>query len=155
MAKTNPNKANQHTPDERQAICWEFYVQSILNGKPNAYESAIKAGYEESSASLITVTSWFIERNTKLKRRDMLSKAEQKLEKTLDYSPEEIDEEGNMKIKTDLLRIQTDVAKHITSTLGKEEGYSSRIEQTGANGKDLIPETFTEEEKTNLLALLK
>lgn len=33
--------------------------------------------------------------------------------------------------------------------------FSERIEQTGKDGKDLIPDTFTEEERTNLLSLLK
>ena len=150
MAKANPNGSNQYTPDERQKICWDFYLESILKGKPNAYESAIKSGYEEDSARNITLTGWFKDREQKLKRKEMLTKAETKLEKTLDYSPEETDENGIVKIKVDLLRIQTDVAKHITSTLGKEEGYSSRIEQTGANGTPLqivFDESFKDKTK--------
>ena len=54
--------------------------------------------------------------------------------KTLKYKTMEIDENGNEKIKTDLLRIQNDASKHITSTLGKEKGYSNRTEVTGKNG---------------------
>jgi hypothetical protein len=76
----------------------------------------------------------------KLKRKDLLSKAEKCLHKTLEYDPEE---EG--KIKTDLLRIQTDIAKFITSTQGKDKGYSNRTEITGENGKDLIPDQESKE----------
>jgi len=134
MADTNPNGANQYTPDEREQKCWDFYVESITLGKPNAYESAIKAGYEESSAKNITLRGWFKERLEDLDRKDMLSKAEKKLSKTLDYNPEDAD--GN--IKVDLLRVQVDASKHLTSTLGKDKGYSSRQENTGKDGKDLV-----------------
>ena len=62
----------------------------------------------------------------------MLTKAEKVLDKTLTYEP--VDQEGN--IKTDLLRIRTDVAKHVSKTLGKEH-YSERQEHTGKNGSPL------------------
>jgi len=119
---TNPNGANQHTPDPREQKCWDFYVESITNGRPNAYESAIKAKYSEDHARNITLQGWFKERLEDLERKDMLSKAEKKLAKTLTY---EVEKEGE--IKTDLLRIQTDVAKHITNTLGKKH-YSTKGE---------------------------
>lgn len=131
---TNPNGANGTTSDPREQICWDFYVESITKGQVNAYASAIKAGYEESSAKQITVRRWFLERLENLERQNMLSKAEKVLKKTLEYSSEEIDNEGKQKVKTDLLRIQTDVAKHLTSTLGKDKGYSTRQENTGKDG---------------------
>ena len=122
--KPNPNGANGSTSDPREQVCWDFYVESVIAGMPNAYASAIKANYEESSAKNITLRGWFKERLEDLERKDMLSKAEKKLSKTLTYEVE--DEDG--KIKTDLLRIQTDVAKHLTSTLGKNKGYSTKTE---------------------------
>lgn len=131
---TNPNGANGTTSDPREQTCWDFYVESIIKGQVNAYESAIKAGYEESSAKHITLRRWFIERLEDLERKQMLSKAEKKLSKTLDYNPEDAD--GN--IKVDLLRVQVDASKHLTSTLGKDKGYSSRTENTGKDGKDLV-----------------
>lgn len=131
---TNPNGANGTTSDPREQTCWDFYVESIIKGQVNAYESAIKAGYEESSAKHITLRRWFIERLEDLERKQMLSKAEKKLSKTLDYNPEDAD--GN--IKVDLLRVQVDASKHLTSTLGKDKGYSSRQENTGKDGKDLV-----------------
>lgn len=126
---TNPNGANGTTSDPREEVFWELYVKNNLE---NAYQCALQADYTESTARNITTRDWFIERLGKLRRKDMLTKAEKVLDKTL--SLEAIDKEGN----TDpaILRIQTDVAKHVTSTLGKKD-YSTRTEQTGADGKDL------------------
>lgn len=131
--RTNPNGANQSTSDPREQVCWDFYVESITAGMPNAYASAIKAGYEESSAKNITLRGWFKERLDDLDRKDMLSKAEKKLARTLTYEVEKADGE----IKTDLLKIQVDVSKHLTSTLGKNKGYSNRNELSGPDGAEL------------------
>jgi len=132
MNRTNPNNANQYVLDPRQKICWEYYINPKSETFGNGLRSAIKAGYEEGTASQITTFPWFVE---KLRRLNMLSKAEKVLDKTLEYKTET--EDG--KVQVDLLRVQTDVAKHITKTLGKEEGYSERTELTGKNGNDLIP----------------
>ena len=43
----------------------------------------------------------------------------------------------------------------ITKVILTKHGYREGIEQTGKDGKDLIPETITPEEKTALLGLLK
>ena len=129
--KSNPNGANGTTSDPREQIMWDNYIKSITNGRESAKQAALDAGYEEATASQITVRSWFLERKEKLKRKEILSKAEKVLEKTLTYSTD--DEEG--KVKTDLLRIQTDVAKFVASTQGKDKGYSTRTEVTGEDGK--------------------
>lgn len=131
---TNLIGANGKTSDPREQICWDNYVKSIAIGQENAYQSAIDAGYAIDTARNITMNDWFKERLGRLRRKDMLSKAEKVLDKTLTYNTE--DAEG--KIMTDLLRVQTDVAKHITKTLGKED-YSERKELTGANGEELQP----------------
>lgn len=123
--RTNPNGANGTTSDPREQVMWDYYVDSIRENRTNAYESAIKAGYEEATAKQITIRRWFIERLEDLERKDMLSKAEKKLAKTLTYDVEDPD---TGKVQTDLLRIQTDVAKHLTSTLGKNKGYSTKTE---------------------------
>lgn len=127
--QTNPNGANGTTSDPREQVMWDFYVDSIRENRVNAYESAIKAGYEESSAKNITARGWFNERLEDLERKDMLSDAEKVLKKTLKYKTEDAD--GN--VRTDLLRIQTDVSKHLTSTLGKNKGYSTKIENEVTN----------------------
>lgn len=151
MAETNPNGANGTTSDPREQITWDNYVAKLSKGIENAYESAIEAGYSEDSARNITMRDWFKERLGKLKRKDMLSNSEKKLARTLEY---EVEDKETGKIQTDLLRIQVDVAKTLVSTLGKDEGYSTRSEVTGKDGKDLIPEPLSEEEKEKLNALL-
>ena len=128
--QTNPNGANQYTSDPREQICWDNYIKTILNGQENAYQSAIDAGYEEATARQITVRSWFIERKDKLRRKDMLSKAERNLDKTLDLVC--VNDEG--KIVPELLKIQVDVSKTIVQTLGKNEGYSTRTETDVTSG---------------------
>lgn len=130
MSVTNPNGANQYNLDPRQKLCWDSYINPKSETFGNAYQSCLKAGYEESYATQITATEWFID---KVRRLNMLGKAEKVLDKTLTYATED----DNGKVKTDLLRIQTDVAKHITATLGKNEGYSTRNELTGKDGRDL------------------
>lgn len=122
--QSNPNGANGTTSDPREQICWDFYVESVIKGEVNAYASAIKAKYSEDHARNITMQGWFKERLEDLERKDMLSKAEKKLAKTLTYEVE--NKEGE--VRTDLLRIQVDVSKHLTSTLGKNKGYSTKTE---------------------------
>ena len=132
---SNVSVANGSTSDPREQDCWDYYVESITaGGKGNAMQAALKAGYSDDHARNITIQGWFVERLEKLKRKDLLSKAEKCLHKTLDYNPEE---EG--KIRTDLLRIQADIAKFITSTQGKDKGYSNRTELTDGDGKPLQP----------------
>lgn len=121
---TNPNGANGTTSDPREQITWDIYISKLSKGLDNAYESAIEGGYSKDSARNVTMRDWFKERLGKLRRKDMFSKAEKVLDKTLTYEP--VNEEG--KIDTALLRVQTDVAKHITNTLGKDEGYSTKAD---------------------------
>lgn len=65
----------------------------------------------------------------------MLSRAERVLKKALIMKTADPD---TGKEQADLLRIQTDVAKHITKTLGKDEGYSERSEVTGKDGSPIV-----------------
>ncbi len=135
--ESNPNGANQTTSDPREQKMWDFYIEGMAKGIVNAYESSIKAGYSEDHSRNITMQGWFKERLSELERKEMLSLAEKVLMKTLKYKTEKISENGVEEVRTDLLRIQTDVSKHVTSTIGKNKGYSTRTEQTGAEGKDL------------------
>ncbi len=127
---SNVSQANQYTSDEREQICWDFFIESITIGQENAYGSAIKAGYSEDHSRNITLQGWFKERLDKLKRRGMFSKAERLLDKTMDYEP--LDMEGNINVP--LLAVQTKVATTLVTALGKDDGYSTRVESTGAGG---------------------
>ena len=132
MAGEKPYVANGTTSDPREQIMWEIYISKLSKGIDNAYESATKAGYSEDHSRNITMQGWYKERKAKLKRKDMLSKAERNLDRVLDYSTEDIDG----KVLTAVASLVIDVSKTIVKTLGKED-YSERQEVTGKDGKDL------------------
>jgi len=128
--KPNPNGANQYLDDPRKQLCWANYVDPKSETFGNATRSAIRAGYEPDYADQITTSEWF---KGRLRKLNMLGKAEKALDDTLDYNP--VDENG--RVDSGIARIRLDAAKHITSTLGKNEGYSTRQELTGAEGREL------------------
>jgi hypothetical protein len=117
--------------DARMKTCWDYYINPKSATFNNATQSSIKAGYSVSYADRITAQDWFKE---KKRRLGLLSKAEKVFEKTLDMVT--LDIEGNE--QADLLRVQTDVAKFIAKTQGKDDGYSERNEMTGANGEQIV-----------------
>lgn len=117
--------------DPRQKVFWDNYVNPKSEWFSNAYRSALAAGYTDWYAMSITGRRFFKE---KLRRMNFLGKAEKVLDKTLDMDT--TDEKGRE--QADLLRVQTDVAKHITKTLGKDEGYAERSEVTGKDGQGII-----------------
>jgi hypothetical protein len=130
MNQPNPNGANQYQMDPRQKLCWESYINPRSETFGNATQSAIKAGYEPDYADQMTTVEWF---KGKVRRLNMLGKAEKVLDETLDYIA--VNEEG--KVDAAVGRLKLDAAKVIATTLGKDEGYSTRSEVTGANGEAL------------------
>lgn len=130
--RTNPYGSNQYVMDPRQKMCWDLYIDPKSETFGNAYQSALKVGYEESYARTITDTDWFCE---KVRRLQMVNKAEKVLDKTLTYPTEK-----KGKIDKDLLRIQVDVSKHITKTLGKDLGYSEKQEVEHSGNVNLLTE---------------
>ncbi len=149
---SNVSQANQYTEDERQQECWDFYVSELARGISNAKAAALKVGYSEEHADNITLQGWFKGRLEKLKRRGMLSKAEAKLEKSLEYEVETIEGEKTI-INVPLLTVQTNVAKHLTLTLGKDEGYSTKQDLDLTSKGEKI-KGLTEEQQTALNRLL-
>lgn len=127
----NPNGASGHAPDPRQDVCWDLYVRGLQNGHPSASAAALDAGYAPNSAMQITTMKWFKERKATLGRRKMFSKAERNLSRVLDmeYSAIKLMEDGTEveEINIDKLKIITDVSKMIVQTLGKDEGYSTKV----------------------------
>lgn len=148
MSQTNPFGANGTTSDPREQITWDIYVKKLQGGIENAKASAIEAGYSEEHADNITLQGWFKGRKDKLRRTEMLSKAERNLNKILDLNYEK--EDGD--IKTDILKVVSDVSKNITSTLGKDDGYSSRSELTGKDGGAIKTESIPDDEFKSILA---
>ena len=123
--KTNPNGANQYVMDPRQKECWSLYIDPKSKTFGNATQSAIKAGYTKGTANMITTEDWF---KGKLRRLNLLDKAERNLDKIMDLPLE------------DKANVVLDASKFIAKTLGKDEGYSDRSELTGKDGKDLMPD---------------
>lgn len=147
--KTNPNGANQYRLDPRQKLAWDYYIDPISETFANATQSGIKAGFTPEYANDLTSAQWFCDRLWIL---NSVSESEKVFKETLEASHTDA-ETG--KIDVGILRIKTDIAKFLASTKGKDEGYSTRTENTGKDGRDLIPETMTKEEKDSLLSLLK
>lgn len=82
--------------------------------------------YEDYKGFRRNIQSWKAER--------LIRKAEKLSEEIL--TANHIGDNG--KYETDLLRVKQKESEFIRSTLGKNEGYSSRNELTGADGKDLV-----------------
>jgi phage terminase small subunit len=138
-------QANQWFSDPRQ----ELFLAEYTNPKSplwgNALQSALKAGYSQEYSENITnlMPSWLSEAIGKSK---IIEKAEKNLESALDGLLDDPEKGGK--------QIQWKATEMALRTLKKEE-YSERQEVVGKDGKDLIPETLTDEEKKALLALIK
>lgn len=128
-APANPYRANQWIKDPRQDRMWEMYMGFWNKGiNPNAKQCALDAGYSETSAMNITNFNWFKERFARLKRKDMLSKAERNLDRILDLDYTKLDELTGERtaIDIDKLKVVADISKMTATTLGKDEGYASK-----------------------------
>jgi hypothetical protein len=132
MAKNNPHKVNQYTaPDPRQSLFLSYYIDPKSSTFSNAYQSAVKAGYEEEYAKVILNKDldWVSE---SVKDLALLQKAEKRLNQILDFEP--FDEDG--KIDNSLIANQMKAVTLVAKGLGKAK-YSERIEQTGKDGAPL------------------
>lgn len=129
--KSNPNNANQYQLDPRQKLCWDFYVDPKSETFGNITHSALKAGYEESYSDTISQSEWFC---AKVWRLNATNKAEKVFQDVI--NADHINQQGG--IDSSVLRIKADVAKFLASTQGKNEGYSTRVENTGSNGEPIV-----------------
>lgn len=156
MKKTNPNGANQYLLDPRQKECWDAYINPKSDTWSNAYKSAIKVGYEKTTALQITSEKWFIER---VRRMNLLGKAEKVLEETLEIDHvipavgafgivvDRKTKQIVMEVSPAILKIKQDSAKFVAETQGKEEGYTKRSELTAKGGEALFDNESKEKSK--------
>lgn len=112
-------------------LCWDYYANPKSQTFNSARASAKKAGYSDSYANTITAVAWW---KSKARKLGLLGKAEKALNKALEMDVED----SNGKVMADVARVQTDVAKFIAKTLGKDEGYSERTELTGKGGEGIV-----------------
>lgn len=135
---TNPNGANQYQTDPRQALLIELYMNPESDTFSNAYQSAMKVGYEESYAAQITTRPWFQE---KVRTFSLLQKAEKVLDETLEMDVKNTGstQKGDVFTYTDsgIVRAKTDVAKFIAETVGKKK-YSKKSPLENDNGDSLV-----------------
>lgn len=126
--------------DDRQISFLYYFLDPKSESYSNAYKSAQRAGFRESYCKNITqqMPEWIA--NAVGKRALMLEKAERRLEESLDW--------------VDDKKILQDTAKFLAKTLGKQH-YSERVENTGADGKDLRPVVVVYGESDPLADYLK
>lgn len=130
---THPSiRSKGNVVDPRQQVCWDLYLKGWKKGMPNATQAARDAGYAENTALNIVNLTWFKEKKDKLRRSNMMSKAEKNISKILNMGFTELKvlEDGTEKeiIDKDVLRIIADMSKTIVTTLGKDLGYSTKAE---------------------------
>ena len=150
MAKPNPNKVNQYTaPDPRQSLFLANYLDPKSATFGNAKQSGIKAGYGEKYSEVILHkdSDWL---SNSVKDNDLVQRAEKALLEALNYST--MSEDG--KVDSGVGRLKLDATKLVLKGLAKDR-FSERLEQTGANGKDLMPAEISAEDKAKLLLLLQ
>ena len=139
----NPHGANSGLPDPRQELLWKFYLDGLAKGLPNATKAALDAGYAPTTAHSITNLKWFKERKAKLGRRSMLAHAERNLRAMLKMDWKDIklvevgkDDDGKPvmeekeELNIDKAKLVKDVSIFIAETLGKDDGYSKKVEES-------------------------
>lgn len=128
----------------------ESFLAAYTNPKSetfgNALQSALKAGYSQEYSESIThqLPDWLAEN---LGRSRIIHKAERNLDIALEGGLDDPEKGGKP--------IQWKATEMALKTQGKDLGYTERTELTGKDGKDLVPEQLTQEEKDKLLSLLK
>ena len=145
--------AHQEMNPQRLAFK-EYYCNPESETFGNAYKSAIKAGFSDEYAQVITAPSKEVEWVAEIVRdQKMLSKAEKVLDECLEMDTDNpIIVEGEIvdrKRDPQLHRIKQDTAKFVAARLGKHR-WAERQELTGKNGERLfgLSKLFEEAEET-------
>lgn len=137
--------------DPRQKLFWDKYVDPESPTFNNIRQSAIAAGYAETTADKVSETEWF---QGRLRRLNMRTKGEKvldemldipvqtvktKFEKSYDHITDEFRTVEVTSVVTDpsMVKIKQDTAKFVVERLGKDD-WSTRQEVTGAGGEALI-----------------
>ena len=131
------------TPQQR--LFKKYYLNPTSSTFGNAYQSALKAGFEENYAKVITAQNldWF---NEILRDQEMLDLAEEALKEAVQYDVRN----GGEKVDPSVASIKAKSAQFVASTLGKEK-YASRQELTGADGEALVTPPEVVEKVTKAL----
>lgn len=106
----------------RQAEFMRNYINPKSETFGNGYASAIKAGYSEHYAHVITTRDYKWLKEAELRRVKLVDKAENNLEALLDSEDE---------------KVKADMTKFALKTL-KKDIYSERTEMTGKDGQPVL-----------------
>lgn len=137
-------QANQYQTDPRQTAFLKAYLDPKSDTWSNAKQSALKVGYApEYADNLMSIyPDWLSDAigDTKL-----IQKATRNLDMALDGLLDDPEKGGKpLQLK----------ATEMTLRGLQKTKWSERQEVTGKDGKDLIPEPLSEEEKEKLKSLL-
>ena len=134
MTQTNPHGANANVEDPREQVMWDFYVETIKAGSPNAYKCAIDAGYSDTHAKNITRQEWFTERSRNMKSVERVEKSEKVFDEILEMDARD----GKDEMNPQLLKIKADISKFLATTQGKNSGYTTKTEVDHTSKGDKI-----------------
>lgn len=115
----------------QQLLFKKYYCSPKSETFGNASKSAIRAGFSEEYASVITTqkTEWFSEIMAGIHLLDL---AEEALEEAITYDVKN----GGDKVDASIASIKAKSAQFVAERLGKER-FATRQEHTGADGSDL------------------
>ena len=128
----NPSiRASSRTDSARRERCWDYYIQSVREGNPNARGSARQAGFSENTSLNIRNMRWFKDRLGKLRESKMMSNSERNLARFVNMSVTKLKklEDGSSEEVFDVekAKLVADISKFILTTLGKDK-YSTKTE---------------------------
>lgn len=129
-----PFEKNKYS--QKYAIAFDYYSDPKSETFDNAYKSALKAGFPESSAKDITRTQWWKHELAMLE--ELLPQAEKniheilKMSVTQEFKDKETGEVLMSVLDPKLLRIKADMSTFVAETRGRKK-YSKKVEVENIN----------------------
>jgi len=153
--ETRKNKKDtpQYHFDLRQDIAWNLYIDQRSESFNNAYKSAVKAGFSDSTSRCISSETWWINKVKLL--AEMLPLAEKILMEDMEMEtkiPILINQKIEYKVDSSLRKIRNETAKFIGSTVGRNKYHTkTEVETTNiislVQGNPLLDNLFKKKEK--------
>jgi hypothetical protein len=115
----------------RQELCWALYINPDSDTFGNAYASAIKAGYEETTSLIITTSPWF---QKKLERLNRANRALKNLDEVINLEIKEMDDKDGL-LRSDLLKHRSEISNKILEVTNDEWNPKRKIDITSQGDK--------------------
>ena len=136
--RKNKKDTSEYHFDLRQDIAWNLYTDQRSETFNNAYKSAVKAGFSDSTSRCIGSEQWWINKIKML--REMLPLAEEILMEDMKLEPREpmlINQQIEYKVNPQLRKIRNETGKFIASTVGRAK-YHTKTEIESNNIISLV-----------------